>query len=101
MSLRDRWEDGSNAEEVGTVSSPIRKKPKNAVVQTAQSMILSGSVLSRDHTCWRIAGVIGRRGFSLDVAGCFDFALVTPFIMTFSFGIVACWGSGKPSATCL
>ena len=104
MSLSDRWEDGSNAEDVRTVSSPIRKKPKKAVVQTARSMIVSGSILSRDHTrliWWRIVGVIGRRGFPLVVAGCFAFALVMPFMTTLSFGIVECWGSGKPSATCL
>ena len=67
-------------------------------------MIMSGFALSLDQTCliwWRMVGVIGRRDGPVDEAGCFAFALVTPLVTSFNFGIEECWGSGWPSDTCL
>ena len=93
-----RWEDGSNAKGDGTISSPTWKKPMNAIVQTAHSMIVLGSAQSWGCThliCWSMMGMIGSHDGPIDVADCFDFVLATPFVTSYSFSIIERWGSGK------
>ena len=84
-----RWIDGSKAEGEGTVSSPRRKNPKNAIVQAAQSMIVSGSSPRGDHRCLslrRIVGVMGSRNCFPPSGNCAR-TLATPLDIILSLGM--------------
>lgn len=83
------------------MSSPILKKPKNANVHAAHSMVLASSAGWADHRALifrNIGGVMGRR--VLVGRGALALALAIPCDTNLSLGIVEWAVSGKPSANC-
>lgn len=81
------------------IISPSRKKPKNASVQIAHSIMVSCSVADELHTILiarRIEGVMGRRCCRLGSGGMLIVCvLATPICTACNLGIMERSGAGK------
>ena len=95
-----RWTAGSYSLSLGTVITPMRRKPKNAKQHAAHSMIVSGSLASGSHTDLidrSIGVVIGSLTLSWPLLSLSHF--FTPY--TYSNRWRVGWnGSSLPSCMC-